>query len=235
MEERSTRFAIAEEFKRMVRETSLSKVRVADLIANMGINRNTFYYHYASKMDVAYLIFRCDLHKCLEHNLPSSQLVYSECKLKDGSSRRLAYWTHVETGARTLDNTAFFHSLAQCLNSDAAYYRKVFNPRESEFLEYLVGIWTAAAKKDIDFILSGRPMDTFSRDMLAYSAACFVSASAANCLRPEYRSVLESPETYPYWNAPFEGMRNAIESNPAGTKENPLASIYHWHPTSYNR
>ena len=58
MEERSTRFAIAEEFKRMVRETSLSKVRVADLIANMGINRNTFYYHYASKMDVAYLIFR---------------------------------------------------------------------------------------------------------------------------------------------------------------------------------
>ncbi len=234
MEEQSTRFAIAEEFKRMVRETSLSKVRVAELIGNLGINRNTFYYYYASKMDVAYTVFRCDLHKCLEHNLPSSQLVYSECGLKDGSSRRLAYWTHVETGARTLDNTLFFRSLVQCLSSDPAYYRKVFNPREPEFQEYLVGIWTAAAKKDIDFILSGRPMDSLSRDMLAQTTACFISATAGNCLRPEYRSVLDNPESYPYWNAPFEGMRNAIENNPAGTKGNPLASIYRWHPTSYN-
>lgn len=221
---------IADEFKRMVIEKSLSKLRIAELIGNLGINRNTFYYYYGSKLDVAFWIFRWDLSRSLEHELPSGLLVYSDCELKDGSVERLAYWTHVETGARTLDGTKFFHSLVHCLHDNAAYYRKVFNANEEEFIDWLCGLWSAAAKKDIDFVLSGRPMNEPVRNYLARSYASQIIVQAIACLRPEFGDILEEPEKYAYWNSTVEGIRASIERNPSGVEKNSLADFYRWTP-----
>ncbi len=225
-----TRKQIADEFKRMVIETSLSKVRIAELINSLDINRNTFYYYYGSKLDVAYWIFRWDLSQALENELPSSLLVYSDCELKDGSSESLAFWTHVETGARTLDTTKFFHALIHCLASNIPFYRKVFDPHELEFNDWLCGLWTAAGKKDIDFILSGRPMNRSIRNYLAQTYANQAISQARTVLLPEYAEILEEPEKYAYWNAASDGLRDSIERNPAGIESSGLASFYHWSP-----
>ncbi len=221
---------IADEFKRMVVEKSLSKVRIAELIDTLGINRNTFYYYYGSKLDVAYWIFRWDLSRALERELPSGLLVYSDCELKDGSVERLAYWTHVETGARTLDGTKFFNALIHCLHDNAPYYRKVFTPSEDEFVDWLCGLWSAAAKKDIDFILSGRPMNEPVRNFLARSYASQIIVQAMTCMLPEFGDILEEPEKYAYWNATFEGVRTSIERNPSGLEKSSLADFYRWTP-----
>ncbi|MDO4854104.1 MAG: hypothetical protein Q4A43_01575 [Coriobacteriia bacterium] len=221
---------IADEFKRMTIEKSLSKVRIAELIDKLGINRNTFYYYYGSKLDVAYWIFRWELNRALEHELPSGLLVYSDCELKDGSIERLAYWTHEETGARTLDKTKFFNALMHCLSRDIPFYRKVFTPGETEFTDWLCGLWSAAAKKDIDFILSGRPMNETVREYLARSYASQIIVQTMTCLQPEFREVLEEPEKYAYWNSTFEGIRASIERNPSGLEKNNLADFYRWSP-----
>ncbi len=221
---------IADEFKRIVVEKSLSKVRIAELIDTLDINRNTFYYYYGSKLDVAYWIFRWDLSRALEHELPSGLLVYSDCELKDGSVERLAYWTHVETGARTLDGTKFFNALIHCLHDNAPYYCKVFTPSEDEFVDWLCGLWSAAAKKDIDFILSGRPMNEPVRNFLARSYASQIIVQAMTCMLPEFGDILEEPEKYAYWNATFEGVRTSIERNPSGLEKSSLADFYRWTP-----
>ena len=221
---------IADEFKRMVTEKSLSKVRIAELIDSLGINRNTFYYYYGSKLDVAYWIFRWDLNRALEQELPSALLVYSDCELKDGSVERLAYWTRVETGARTLDGTKFFHALMHCLHDNAPYYRKVFTPSEGEFIDWLSGLWSAAAKKDIDFILSGRPMNESARNFLARAYASQIIVQVITCMLPEFGDILEEPEKYAYWNSTFEGVRASIERNPSGLEKSSLADFYRWSP-----
>lgn len=75
MPKRDTRAEIAAAFKESVRKTSLSQTRVADLISELGVNRNTFYYHFGSKYDVAMWIFRTSLAAKLRHDFPESQLV----------------------------------------------------------------------------------------------------------------------------------------------------------------
>ena len=44
-----------------VRTIPLSRVRLAELINDLNINRNTFYYYFSSKFEVAYYAFRRDL------------------------------------------------------------------------------------------------------------------------------------------------------------------------------
>ena len=61
MAKRDTRQLIADAFTDAVRKTSLSRVRIADLIEQLGINRNTYYYHFSSKHETALWVFRCDL------------------------------------------------------------------------------------------------------------------------------------------------------------------------------
>ena len=61
MAKRDTRQLIADAFVGAVRETSLSRVRIADLIDELGINRNTYYYHFSSKLETALWVFRCAL------------------------------------------------------------------------------------------------------------------------------------------------------------------------------
>lgn len=41
--------------------SSLSGIHISKLVKELGINRNTFYYHFDSKLDVAMYVFRVDL------------------------------------------------------------------------------------------------------------------------------------------------------------------------------
>ena len=58
MAKRDTRAEIAAAFKESVRKTSLSQTRVADLISELGRNRNTFYYHFRDIPDVVEFVLK---------------------------------------------------------------------------------------------------------------------------------------------------------------------------------
>ena len=94
MAKRDTRAEIAAAFKESVRKTSLSQTRVADLISELGVNRNTFYYHFGSKYDVAMWLFRTSLAAKLRHDFPESQLVSAPFSSTGAGKDAIPYYVH---------------------------------------------------------------------------------------------------------------------------------------------
>lgn len=64
--------------------SSLGNVHVSKLVKELEINRNTFYYHFDSKLDVAIYVFRTDLAKVLTARIPQDYLIETELPLKPG-------------------------------------------------------------------------------------------------------------------------------------------------------
>ena len=118
MPKRDTRAEIATAFKESVRKTSLSQTRVADLISELSVNRNTFYYHFGSKYDVAMWIFRTSLAAKLRHDFPESQLVSAPFSSTGAGKDSLPYYVHKETGARTLDTSGYYKALVATVLED---------------------------------------------------------------------------------------------------------------------
>lgn len=53
----STKFALAEAMKDLMRHIPLSKISVGDIVAHCGLNRQTFYYHFKDKYDLVNWIY----------------------------------------------------------------------------------------------------------------------------------------------------------------------------------
>lgn len=94
--------------------SSLNNVHVSKLVKELKINRNTFYYHFDSKFDVAIYVFRTDLAKALVERVPRDYLIETELPLKP-KPKSLPYYMHHEIGARLLDHSEFFKSLVHCV------------------------------------------------------------------------------------------------------------------------
>ncbi len=215
MTKRDTRTEIANAFKESVRKTSLSQTRIADLIAQLGINRNTFYYHFGSKYDVAMWIFRTSLATKLRHDFPESQLVCSPFSETGAGKDSLAYYVHKETGARTLDSGDYYKILVNTVLEDSDFYRKLFNEREVEFMQQIVDMYAPAFTNDIDFILDGRYMPNETKAMLAEVYArqvvTFIGFFLKN--RASVQTLLDE-HMNPFWNIIQESLYNAIQEHP---------------------
>lgn len=211
---RNTRQDIVDTFMRMVESSSLSKVRIADLIASLGINRNTFYYHFTNKQDVAIWILRTDLDRELRASFPADELVYSPCFDKESDERELAYYVHVETGARTLDASGFTRALARCTLARAGFYRKVFNAQEMDFTRCFGALYYPAIERDIDFILDGRYLPPATRRMLAQLCCRYLVSVTRFCLEDTEGSSLLDDRVNPFWNIVHESLYTAIQTHP---------------------
>lgn len=222
MAKKDTKRRIADAFVAKVKETSLSQVRIADLIAELGVNRNTFYYHFASKYDVAMWVLRVDLARELSDALPASQLI--SAPFKEGDDELLPYYVHKEIGARTLDSTPFFKALIRCTLGDAAFYRKLFNVREVEFLAQAEQLWAPALCDDIGFILDKRYMPDATRRLLVDSAMHTMLAFVMHVLEnPKDAEVLLDDAANPFWNIIHESLHYAIQRHPINRKTPPPA------------
>lgn len=195
--------------------TSLSKTRISDITDELGINRNTFYYHFANKYEVAGWTFLCRLSDELTARLPAKQLVTMRFPASAATEPEFAYYTHVETGARTLDFEDFFHGLISCLLSDRDYFAKLFNQREPEFMQWATGIWTNAATADIDFVLSGRYMPNPTRNAISAMYGNAYASLAQWCLKnPDEAGALLDSNVFPHWNALHNALFATIQEHP---------------------
>lgn len=215
MAKRDTRAEIAAAFKESVRKTSLSQTRIADLITELGVNRNTFYYHFGSKYEVAMWIFRTALAQKLRHDFPESQLVSAPFSATGAGKEALPYYVHKETGARTLDASGYYKILVNTVLEDPDFYRKLFTPREHEFIQQVVETLTPAFEADIDFILDGRYMPDETRALLADTCARQAISLVEFFLthRGSTQTLLDE-HMNPFWNITQESLYAAIQEHP---------------------
>lgn len=217
---KDTKQEISDEFVAMVKKTSLSQVRIADLIANLEINRNTFYYHFTSKYDVALWKLRSDLARELRNILPESRLISTP--LKEDSKEILPYYVHVETGARMLDCSPFLKALSQCVLSDVAFYRKLFNKREIEFLTQVELLWEPMFYNDISFVLDKRYMPETTQRMLAKTSInCVLTFIIYLLENPNKAEILLNDELNPFLNFVLESLHFAIQKHPINKRTPP--------------
>lgn len=211
---RNTRQDIVDAFIAAVEQTSLSKVRIADLIAGLGINRNTFYYHFSNKYDVAIWVLRTELDAQLRAAVPARNLVCSRFLDNDPESAPLAYYVHVETGARTLDASEFMRALVRCTQKRPLFYRKLFSPHELDFQRRVGMMYQPVIERDIDFILDGRYMPQVTKRMISQSVARSIVFAARFCLEDSEGALMLDERINPFWNIIHESLYNAIQQHP---------------------
>ena len=213
MAKRDTRQLIADAFTDAVRKTSLSRVRIADLIEQLGINRNTYYYHFSSKHETALWIFRCDLARELEALLPADQLVSAPFSKR--IPQKMAFYSHVEIGARTLDASLFLKGLLACVGRDPDFYRKLFSAMEPEFMDSVARLYYPMLVEDVKFILDGRYMPPETLHMVAtLSVKHLLSIVEFFLQNPRIQEQLLDERMNPFGNALQESLCELIQAHP---------------------
>lgn len=217
MAKRDTRREIAEAFVRNVEEHSLSAVRVADLIAPLGINRNTFYYHFTSKHDLALDVLKNDLDHELHANLPEKSLVFESGSDKLAAKTRYAIFTHIETGARTLDGSAFLLAFLNVVKKRSRFYRKLLDHAEHDFLMSLKNLYMRFYEDDVRFVLGGRYMPEEFQRMLARNCVDML-ISTVKFYSDTSCELMLSEKTNPFLNIINETLYYEIQNHPVSRK-----------------
>lgn len=194
--------------------SSLDGVHISKLVKELGINRNTFYYHFDSKLDVAVYVFRTDLAKVLTERVPQDYLIETELPLKP-RPKSLPYYMHREIGARLLDHSEFFKSLVHCVTSRPQFYRKLFTMNEPEIKTRVFELFRPAIENDVRFVLGGRYMPRETFDFLVsqqleslYQLPCYHLAN------PSSSQNLLDDSLNPFWNYSHETLMTELQNHP---------------------
>lgn len=210
-----TRAQIYDCFIQMVEDSSLAQTHIVDLIKSLGINRNTFYYYFSGKYDLAMRIFRIDLAQALRTSVKESRLISAPISEHENCLEELPYWTHIETGAHELDMSSFLIALGNCVKSKPRFYRMLFDVREREFCETLESLWADALTRDLQFILGGRYMPEETKRMLVALQAQLINNIARYAAFHENDiDALCDDRINPFGNIIQESISMAIQNHP---------------------
>lgn len=224
---RDTKQAIASKFRELVSESSLDKIRIGDLISTLSINRNTFYYHFNSKYDIAFYCFRHDISNYLRSSLPDVVLVCRPLESKNEDPIELPYYTHIETGARMLDSSKFPIILMNCIHDNEEFYSKLFTREEPEFLNWIYKLYYPAIKNDLEFVLAGRFMFDEAKQLLCDTLTNTLISSSIFCLNhPKTHEIITNEKKFPYWNNYWTGLHEAIKNHPVNKSGSDINSIF---------
>lgn len=213
MVDTNTKQTIVNAFIDKVSVDSLRGVHVAKLIKELGINRNTFYYHFDSKFDVALYVFRVDLAWQLRETFPADELISLPVDTKR-KSETLPYYIHCEVGAHTLDVSGFYKAIVRCVLGRPSFYKSLFDFSQLEFRMCFEGLYRPAITSDLKFVLGGRylPQSVFDYFVDYYTRYPFQIAEYY--LR--HSSVAEEmldDKVNPFWNMPYETLSRALQSH----------------------
>ena len=132
-----------ESLLRLLDERPLSKVSIKDIVEDCGINRNTFYYHFADLPDLIEAIIRDETDRILESYTGISSL--EECV---AAAMKLT----------TEHRRAVMH---------------IYNSPNREIYErYLMEICEHAATAFVDNLIDGRPVGESDRDAIIQGYKC---------------------------------------------------------------
>ena len=198
--------------------SSFKNVQIAKIVKALGVNHNTFYYHFGSKYDVALWVFRHDLARELRGAIPAAELV--EAPLTSGSiTVSLPYYMHREIGARLLDHGDFYKGLVACVMQRPLFYGKLFNDQEPEFKARIADLYRPAIQDDIRFILDGRymPRETFEY-MVSMHLDDVLRIPFYHLAHPSDSRALLDDDENPFWNLSYELLTGELQKHPINKK-----------------
>ena len=209
----ATKQAIVDAVIARVESDSLRAVQIAKLIKELGINRNTFYYHFASKYDVALFTFRTDLAPLLVDAFPEHELVYAPLDANP-ESEKLPYYVHREIGARTLDFGDFFKTLVRCVLARPQFYGKLFDRQETEFRSIIYELYRPAVAADLTFVLGGRYLPPSTFELFCHKYTHLVYETAEYYLKHSRDAeAMLNDAVNPFWNMPYESLVHSLQTH----------------------
>ena len=208
-----TKQAIIDAVIAKVEAESLRSVQIAKLIKELNVNRNTFYYHFASKYDVAFFVFRTDLSQALVEAFPEEELICAPFGIGP-DLEQLPFYVHREIGARTLDFGDFFKTLVRCVLTRPKFYKKLFDRRESEFRTLVDELYRPAVVNDLRFVLGGRylPPSTFELFCHKYTGLVYETAEYYLKHSRDAEAMLNDAVN-PFWNMPYEALVHSLQTH----------------------
>lgn len=213
MSRQNTKRLISDTFIRMVKESSFNQVRVASLIETCGISRTGFYYHFTNKVSIAMWVFRTSLAHALRNNLPESKLISTPID-KSGSDT-LPYYVHDEIGGHALDASLFYISLAECIQTDARFYKGLLIDPNREFINQVFMLYSKAVSDDIAYMLGTRYMPEPTQHILVHYVVMSVVTLIEYVVTHEKDvDILVQVEQNPFWNLVHESMHAALLAHP---------------------
>lgn len=210
---------IADAFIEIAIQNGPDKVCVLDITKAVGINKNSFYYHFASKYHVAYWIFRSDMANMLNEHFESDQLVYlEEGSDKESKSRfsGLPYYVRIPQGARMLDQGPFFKQTILCLRKRREFYSSMLQDSSLDNLKsYMEALYQPAFNHDIELLAAGRYLPPMTQKFLAgcYLKMFLGMVEELVCQRDMPEELLND-EKNPFWNLATESISEAIRNHP---------------------
>ena len=204
---------IIDEFISMVEEGGFSKVRITALIARLGINRNTFYYHFDGKLDIVLDILLDDLSPRLVQEFEPWELVGLDGQEYAAAPRR-PYYARSEIGAHALDDGRFVKIRVSCVLARKAYYRRIITPNEADIMRMFFNLYLPAYENDVRLVLGGRYLPEETIGLLAKMGVHSLLAVVEHVLQLPDGSEPVDDDLNPFWNFYQESLSDAIRKHP---------------------
>ena len=195
------------------------KIRVLDLAKDAGVNKNSFYYHFATRQSVAYWIVRRDIASVLEESFDAGLHVFVEADLfpngKD-AFEELPYYARVYEGARMLGQGEFLKQLVLKMRANQDYYRTCFWDEGPEgTMAYLRLLYKPAMEEDVDIIAGGRFLPDPTRAFLAASMLNMNLGIVRDMVcEPAVPDGIFDSQDNPFWNMAAESLNDALRNHP---------------------
>lgn len=193
---------IIQQFHERVSASSLSKVHIKDIVDALDINRNSFYYHFDNKYDVAIWIFRHDLAKKLSHAAPEKYLISMPVNNSNDSEPFF-----IRNHRRAMNETPFMMAFAHCLLDDVQFYRQVFTLEEPELITSLTEMYENVIYKELSAQQDITNTDKTFIGPIASIRAISIIMGGVYLLRPStnVQKLLDDPQN-PFWEIPYKAV-----------------------------
>lgn len=139
---------------------------ISSIIESTGLNRKTFYNHFACKDELVAWIFRRDLAETLKANNPDMELLLPPEDPYNFDD--LPCYFRNPSSTFSLDQAAFFKSLRETFNANEDYYRVLLkSSMRDAFYSYLIVLFHGLFLQDIDYFLHGRKAPSEAAEFMA--------------------------------------------------------------------
>lgn len=164
-----TRKAIMDSCIRLLEERPVDKLTVKDIVEDCGINRNTFYYHFADLPSLISTIMKEDAERTIQENIGVNSLWEClESAINFTLKRRRAFLHIYNSSSRDIFEQ---HLFMICQHAVTQYVEKAYNeldgiPVNEDDKRIIIQAYKCECFGQVMNWMSGNMKDDFSKDMI---------------------------------------------------------------------
>lgn len=189
-----------------------SKITVSAVIEATGMNRKTFYNHFADLNVMVAWCFRHDMLQALKKRFEPGQLL--DPPVDPYLFEGVPFYTRAPSRALSLDQSEYFRAFYDMLNVNQQYYRILLRTDFAPPLRrYLVQVYEGLFYQDVEHFLSGRKMPEDAKRLIArFYAEAVVHNMLDSFLSDGPRDPDRAPSYGPIDNLAHENMLHIVEA-----------------------